>query len=190
MNPPAGWTTIGDSVSVVLFDGTFMQANCCTNQAALLNERNLTWTPTGRHKYDTNNEEGWTLLPSGKVLTVDAYVPIAPFPYIPDGTNTELYDPRTGAWSSAGSTVVQLWVFRGELRRRERGLVRAGAGCSAPGWHGFLRGFEQLRPRQHGNLQFLYRDLDPGSCFSGFTGHRRWPGVNQANGKVLLMTSP
>src|SRR4029077_14395754 len=29
--------TIGDAQSVVLFDGTFMQANCCTDQAALLN---------------------------------------------------------------------------------------------------------------------------------------------------------
>lgn len=34
---------------------------------------------------------------------------LTPFPYIPDGTNSELYNPRTGAWSSAGSTKVQLW---------------------------------------------------------------------------------
>ena len=47
VNPPAGWSTIGDAQGVVLFDGTFMQANCCTTQAALLNLNTLTWTPTG-----------------------------------------------------------------------------------------------------------------------------------------------
>jgi hypothetical protein len=103
--------TIGDASSVVLPNGTFMQADCCTPQAALLDAKTLTWTPTGRNKYDTNNEEGWNLLPSGDVLTVDAYVPIPPyFPsFIPTGTNSELYDPRSGSWSSAGSTIVQLW---------------------------------------------------------------------------------
>ncbi len=103
--------TIGDASSVVLPNGTLMQADCCTPQAALLDAKTLTWTPTGRDKYDTNNEEGWNLLPDGEVLTVDAYVPIAPyFPsYIPTGKNSELYDPRSGSWSSAGSTIVQLW---------------------------------------------------------------------------------
>lgn len=102
---------IGDASGVVLADGTYMQADCCTPQAALLNPHTLTWTPTGSNKYDTNNEEGWNLLPSGEVLTVDAYVPIAPFfpSFIPTGKNSEIYDPRSGAWSSAGSTIVQLW---------------------------------------------------------------------------------
>src|SRR5215471_18702785 len=66
--------TIGDAQSVVLFDGTFMQANCCTDQAALLDANTLTWTSTGKNKFDINDEEGWTLLPNKKVLTVDAYV--------------------------------------------------------------------------------------------------------------------
>ena len=61
-----------------------MQANCCTTQAALLNPNTLTWTPTGSNKFDVNDEEGWTLLPNERVLTVDAYVfgttPEAPTP--------------------------------------------------------------------------------------------------------------
>jgi hypothetical protein len=73
VNPPAGWSTIGDAQGVVLFDGTFMQANCCTTQAALLNPTTLTWTATGSGKFDVNDEDGWTLLPTRKVLTVDAY---------------------------------------------------------------------------------------------------------------------
>jgi hypothetical protein len=43
--PPPGWKTIGDAQSVVLPNGTYMQANCCTQQAALLNASTLTWTP-------------------------------------------------------------------------------------------------------------------------------------------------
>ena len=109
VSPPAGWTTIGDAQSAVLANGTFMQANCCTSEAALLNPVTLTWTPTGTNKFDGNDEEGWTLLPNGKVLAVDAYVPIPPTLYDATGMNSEVYNPKTGAWKSAGSTVVQLW---------------------------------------------------------------------------------
>jgi hypothetical protein len=101
--------SIGDAQSVILADGTYMQADCCTKQSALLDAKSLHWTPGGTHKFDPNDEEGWTLLPSGEVLTVDAYVPIAPFPYEPNGKNSEIYNPSTGAWRSAGSTIVQLW---------------------------------------------------------------------------------
>ena len=101
-------TTIGDAQSVVLADGTYMQANCCTTQAALLDTKTLTWTPTGSGKFDINDEEGWTLLPNGHVLTVDAYV----FLFLPTGTNSEIYNPGSGKWHSAGSTLVQLWDSR------------------------------------------------------------------------------
>ncbi|HEX4455323.1 MAG TPA: hypothetical protein VH143_30900, partial [Kofleriaceae bacterium] len=33
---PSGWTSIGDAQSVVLADGRYMMANCCTTQAAIL----------------------------------------------------------------------------------------------------------------------------------------------------------
>jgi len=103
--PPAGWQNIGDAQSAVLANGTFMQSSCCTKQAALLDPATLTWTNTGAGKFDVYDEEGWTLLPSGQLLTVDAYV----FQYDASGTNSELYTPSTGTWASAGSTVVQLW---------------------------------------------------------------------------------
>ena len=82
-----------------------MQANCCTTQSALFNPTKLTWTATGAGKFDVNDEEGWTKLPGGKVLTVDAYV----FQNGTTGTGSEIYDPATGKWSSAGSTIKQLW---------------------------------------------------------------------------------
>jgi hypothetical protein len=99
LNAPAGWVTVGDAQSVVLADGTWMVANCCTTEEALLDAKTLTWTATGTGKADINDEEGWTLLPSGEVLTVDANA---------GNTNSELYHPATGSWSSAGSTIVKL----------------------------------------------------------------------------------
>jgi hypothetical protein len=100
---------IGDSQSVVLADGTFMLADKMSRQAALLDLRTMTWRETGTStKADLNDEEGWTLLPNGKVLTVDCYTD-AFFHLIPsypsDPTNSEIYDPETGQWSSGGSTI-------------------------------------------------------------------------------------
>src|SRR5262249_34903004 len=34
--PPSGWTTIGDGQSVVLADGRYLQADCCSTNAAVL----------------------------------------------------------------------------------------------------------------------------------------------------------
>jgi len=98
LKAPVGWNSIGDAQSVVLANGTFMLANCCTAEDALLDPKLLTWTPVGSGKADINDEEGWTLLPDGRVLTVDAG----------NGTNSEIFDSATGVWSSAGSTVVAL----------------------------------------------------------------------------------
>jgi hypothetical protein len=96
--PPAGWTNIGDAPSAVLPDGNFMLGSCCGSQQAILDLTTLDWTTTGAGKADSNNEEGWTLLPNGDLLTVDGA----------DAPNTELYNPNTGTWSSAGATPVKL----------------------------------------------------------------------------------
>jgi hypothetical protein len=102
--PPPGWTNIGDAASEVLPDGTFMLEHpcntCVTNpdltvDDALLNPRTLRWTVIpGTGKNDPNDEEGWTLEPSGQVLTLDLWVPAA----------TQLFSPRTESWSFAGNT--------------------------------------------------------------------------------------
>ncbi len=104
--PPSGWTNIGDAQSDVLANGTFMMAQACGNctsgspiastSEARLNPLNLSsWTSTGANKADPNDEEAWTLEPSGQLLTVDVGNP----------PNTELFTPSTAAWSSAGNTV-------------------------------------------------------------------------------------
>jgi hypothetical protein len=103
---------IGDSQSVVLPNGTFMLASKLSRQQALLDPATLTWTQTGADKKDVNSEEGWTLLPNGKVLTVDTdldyWFGLTPT-YTPG--NSELYDPATGTWSSAGNTINLLTAF-------------------------------------------------------------------------------
>ena len=99
VTPPSGWTTIGDAQSVVLANGTYMLANCCNLEQALLDAKTLKWTATGKGKNDDNNEEGWTLLPSGQVLTVDAN----------DTKDLDYTEILTGGkWAFAGDTPVEL----------------------------------------------------------------------------------
>jgi len=103
VSPPSGWTGgIGDAQSVVLPSGTFMLANPLNTKAAFLNASTLTWTAaTTTGKADNNDEEGWNLLPNGKVLTVDCN-------NTSNLKNSEIFNPTSGGWTSAGSTVVQL----------------------------------------------------------------------------------
>ena len=98
--PPAGWNKIGDSPAVVLPNGTFMMGDGTDGNTdqVLFNARTLSWTTVGTGKADIFGEEGFALLPNGKVLTVDTE----------NGTNSEIFNPSTGNWSSAGSTIVEL----------------------------------------------------------------------------------
>jgi hypothetical protein len=100
VNPPAGWSSIGDAQAILLSNGTYMQADCCdlVNQA-YFSPATLTWTNiTNTGKIDRFDEEGWGLLPNGDVLTVDAI----------RAPNSEVYNPTTKKWTSAGSTIVRL----------------------------------------------------------------------------------
>jgi hypothetical protein len=69
VSSPPGWPNIGDAPSVVLNDGTWMIGNSSqglNNQVALLNPSTLTWTFGGGDGYQ---EETWTLLQTGDVIT-------------------------------------------------------------------------------------------------------------------------
>jgi Kelch motif len=96
---PPGWDFIGDSPSVVLPDGRFVVGRKLDMQVAALDPATLTWTLLGSlGKSDFNAEEGWTLLPDGTVLTFDVL----------NAPNSEIYNPSTQSWQSAGSTIVDL----------------------------------------------------------------------------------
>lgn len=101
VNPPSGWSTIGDSPSIVLPDETFMmgQGGQPAEKQVNFDETTMTWTAvTNSGKADGFSEEGFALLPDGNVLVVDTE----------DGTNSETYNPSTQKWTSAGSTIVSL----------------------------------------------------------------------------------
>ena len=111
---------VGDAASVILEDGTFMVFDKLSKQAAIWNPKESclpTWTEVGTcTKQYMNSEEGWTLLPSGEVLTINTYkeylinnqTGFATFPYPFDLTQSEIYNPKTRQWSYGGSTIFPL----------------------------------------------------------------------------------
>ena len=103
-SPPKGWTTLGDAESVLLADGTYMQANCCTPQNALFSGPN-SWTATGSVNQSSNDESGFTLLSNDHVLTVDA----KHSSNCGTSQGSELYDQGTGIWSCGPNLPVQLY---------------------------------------------------------------------------------
>lgn len=99
LNHPSGWQYIGDSPSSMLANNEFFIGQKLTKQDATWNPANSKWTvikPKG--KADFNSEEGWTLLPNGTILTED----------VKNAPNSEIFNPSTKTWKSAGSTVVDL----------------------------------------------------------------------------------
>jgi Divergent InlB B-repeat domain/PASTA domain len=109
VSPPAGgagdWSKIGDAPSVVLADGRWLvgDSGSWTTADAIFDPATLTWTATtGPGKTIGNAEAGFTLLPSGKILTVDALPPAC------TTQSAEILDPATLDWSSAGVTPMPL----------------------------------------------------------------------------------
>jgi len=110
VSPPtgSGWTHIGDAASIVLPNGTFMLSSCCAYPAvdALLDETTLKYSSTGApidpcqpcRGGTYQDEQGYTLLPNGNVLTIDVW----------DPPHAEQYNPSTGKWTDIASTKVSL----------------------------------------------------------------------------------
>ena len=187
VNPPAGWKTIGDAPSVVLADGTFMLGNCCSKQVALLDPKSLTWTaftPSGKN--DSNNEEGWTLLPNGKVLTIDAYVGVND----PSGTESEIYDPSTRTWTSAGSTGVQLWDSRVTCGGK-KSTHEVGPAILMPGGTVFATGSNTCGAAGHTAIYDTTTGLwNPGKDMLNKDDIADGPVALLPNGHVLMDTNP
>jgi hypothetical protein len=97
LSPPLDLQEIGDASGMVLADGRFMLGDCCSFSQLLLDPRTGAWSATGAGKADANSEESWVMLPDGRILTLDCT-------NANDRAHTEIYDPATGRWSSAGDT--------------------------------------------------------------------------------------
>lgn len=169
VSPPAGWTFMGDSPGVVLADGTFMlgQAGGFSKKQALFNATTLSWTAVGTGKADFFAEEGFSLLPNGTVLTVDCA----------NGTNSETYNPTTGQWTTAGSTIVKLpdagSLEIGPVIQRPDGTVAAFGGVPHTSIYNTATG-----------------TWTPGPDFPGGNDMADAPASLLPDGNVLVFTSP
>jgi hypothetical protein len=174
---PSPWTAIGDAPSVVLPNGTFMLGDCCSYQEALLDAKNLTWSATGAGKEDPNSEEGWTLLPNGKVLTIDTQ----------NGTNSELYDPSTGTWSNAGNLKVPITYNCGNsniVPEIGPAVLRPDGTVLATGANGSNAIYNSKTGK------WSKGPLFPPNSSHGENGIADGPAALLPNGHVLVMTSP
>jgi hypothetical protein len=177
-SPPSSWGPVDDAPSVILPDGSYMLANCCTKQQAIasIDGTTVTWTNTGAGKADINLEEGWTQLPGGGVLTVDVT-----FNHGTNPNQVEIYNPGSGTWSVAGQTAQQL-VNNGNdeigpgVMRPDGNLIYFGAVGhndiyhTSDGTWTAGPGFPQLHGQQY-------------DCADA-------PAVLLPNGKVLVQASP
>jgi hypothetical protein len=144
---PTGMANIGDAQSAVLADGTFLLGACCNGPTAdaLFNATTLGWTSTGGPSAGGGyqDEQGYSLLPNGNVLTIDIwtcyYGDCGVDSSTTNPTNAEQYSQSSGTWSSAGTTPVSLvdpyqcgnWEIGPAAMRPDGSLVAFGgnSGC-------------------------------------------------------------
>ena len=171
VNPPNGWSIIGDSPGIVLPNGTFMLGQNISTATAFFNEKTLGWTLKGSGKSDAFSEEGWELLPDGTVLTVDTQTT----------PNSERFLPKSNKWVSAGSTVVDLAINSGS----EIGpaLLRPQGNVFAMGANGGAAGHTALYDTATGKWA-------AGPDFPNGNDMADAPGAVLPNGNVLCETSP
>ncbi len=173
VTPPAGWGTIGDAQAAVVLKGTYTQANCCNTQQAYFNAKTLTWTNlTNTGKTDRFDEEGWTLLPNGKLLTTDAI----------NAPSYELFDPTTKKWTTPGTVPVRLEDPSsqeiGPMVLRPDGTVFA-SGAAPAGQAGHTAIYNSKTGK-----------WAKGPDFSAGLACDDAPAALEINGNVIVMTSP
>ncbi len=181
ITPPSGWTTIGDSQSVILKNGTFVLANCCEGSpyaVGYLNPSKLTWTLNGTGKADRYDEEGWVLLKDGTIMTTDAI----------DSPNSERYFPTQKKWKSEGKVPVQL---------EDQNSQEIGPMVLRPDGTVFATGAQDQVT--HTGHTAIYKTAAKSGQKGTWTKGPDFPGGNdcedapaalEINGKVLVMTSP
>ncbi len=178
VNPPAGWSQIGDAQAILLANGTYTQASCCIGvDQAYFNPKTLKWTNlTNTGKADRFDEEGWQLIPNGDILTVDAI----------DAPNSEVFNPATKKWTSAGSTIVRLEdpgsQEVGPLVLRPDGTVFA-AGAAPAGTAGHTSIYNTKTKKWKPGPDFPKVNGVALACDDA-------PSAVEVNGNVLVMTGP
>jgi hypothetical protein len=179
VNPPAGWGNIGDAQAILLANGQYTQADCCegVNQAYFNPGPPIHWTNlTNTGKSDRFDEEGWGLLPNGDILTVDAI----------NAPNSEVFNPTTKKWTSAGSTIVRMEDPNsqevGPFVLRPDGTVFA-AGAAPPSTPGHTAIYNTKTKTWKAGPDFPLVNGVALACDDA-------PAALEINGNVIVMTAP
>ena len=191
---PPTRSNIGDAQSVVLPNGVWLLAECCAlafgNSSFpvyyTFNESTRSFTNKASStdgKNDDFDEEGWNLLPSGKVLTVDAYTSNT----VLTGTNSETYNSSTNTWSTAGSAIVQLWdsncMFGG-------GSFEVGPAVLRPDGTVFATGASDCEPGHTSVFNSKTGTWTKGPDFPNSDAANDAPAALEISGKVIVEASP
>jgi hypothetical protein len=187
LGAPPGVSVIGDAQSVLLTNdptthhGRLMVGSCCTSSQYILDLTTLTWktiSAKNSGKYDLDDEEGWTMLPNGKVLTIDTNGK--------DIKAAEVFDPTTEKWTRTEDLPSNLiWDCGknivpeiGPAVLRPDGTVFALGGNSSTAIYNYKTNSWKAGPSMPIN-----------SYNSGFDGVADGPAALLPNGKVLVMAS-
>jgi hypothetical protein len=95
---PDGWTAIGDASCCVFPDGRVLIGSIFDNRTAVYDPAANAWAAAGAKLNDTSDEETWTLLPDGTILTADCF----------GHPKTEKYLIAQDQWVRAPDTVSDL----------------------------------------------------------------------------------
>src|SRR5207248_2692865 len=121
-----------------------------------------------------------------QVLTVDAYV----FAYDAKGTNSEIYNPATGSWSSAGSTISQLWDSAAGCGGKNHASFEVGPGVLQPDGTVFYTGANRCGAGHTAIYNATTGVWSAGPDFPDTLDIADGPAALEPNGKVLMMASP
>ena len=191
---PPTRSNIGDAESVVLPDGTWMLAECCAVAFGnstfpvyyYFNEGTLSFTQMSSStdgKNDDFDEEGWNLLPNNQVLTVDAYTSNT----VVTGTNSETYNSATNTWSTAGSTINQLWDSN---CKRGGGSFEVGPAMLRPDGTVFATGSSDCSAGHTGVYNSLTGTWTAGPDFPNKDAANDAPAALEINGNVIVESNP
>jgi hypothetical protein len=171
VNPPSGWSEIGDSPAIVLSNGTLMLGQNFDQAMAFFNAKTLGWTLKGSGKSDAFSEEGMELLPDGKALLVDTQ----------NTPNSEIFNPKTSTWANGGSAIVNL----SENAQGETGpaLLRPDGTVFAMGANGNGAGHTAIYNTKTATWA-------AGPDFPGGNDMADAPAAVLPNGNILCETSP
>jgi hypothetical protein len=103
LNPPDGWTRIGDAPCCVLPNGYVLLGNIDDQRTAIYDPLGASWRGAG-NKDDASSEESWALLGDGSVVTAECG----------NHPRAERYVPEFDSWVSAGMMPVGVDLVEAE----------------------------------------------------------------------------